>query len=723
MKKKFIILSLIGLLFSCNYNPEPSVSSSNSITGSSESSVLSTEGSNSSSSSGEKEFSISDNSSINLESSSLESSTNSSVNSTINSQTSSSQTSSSSSSLNDDNDVIDEVDEIQEGLILHAFNLKYSTIKSRLKSIKDAGYIAIQTSPVQQPKDYSPNYTDREGQWWKLYQPLSFSIAEKSWLGTKNELTDLCKEAEKYGLKIICDIVSNHMANNDNEGRVVNPNIAQYEKEIYNNKDKYFHDYYSFDENTIKGVVQCAIGLPDLATENEYVQGRVISLLKECIDCGVDGFRFDAAKHIETPDDGEYSSNYWPNVISNATEYARSKGVDLYSYAEILNTPGKGREFSSYTKYLSITDNVTGNNIRSAIKNKNASGTVYQEYKSKQPSDKLVLWSESHDTFEDNSSSNVSSSDINKTWALVASRKEASALYFIRPGSTMNSIANEDYQSDEVKAVNLFHNYFNGCDEKVGYSSDYSYVERFNNHRSGIVVVNCKGTNGSVNIRCDNLKDGTYIDHVSGNTFICNNHILTGNISNSGICVLYNEDNDSPVISFSNLVELFSTETYSLNVNVTNATSSTYQINNQQPISFSNSISINIGSDMAYGDQVTIKFVISNSEKVVEKIVTIRKEKVTNTKLYFDPSNCSWVFADNALPAFSINQKEYQAMTKESDDLYYFTTTENITSLRFSRLLPDGRYYNEFNVDYSSLNNGMTFVVNSNFDGGTWVNS
>lgn len=161
MKKKFIILSLIGLLFSCSYDPEPSVSSSNNVTSSSGSNVLSTEINSSSSS--EKQSTVSVNSSSNLESSSLESSTFTSDNSSISSQTSSSQTSSSSSSINDDEDIIDEVDEVQEGLILHAFNLKYSNIKSRLKSIKDAGYIAIQTSPVQQPKDYNPNYTDREG--------------------------------------------------------------------------------------------------------------------------------------------------------------------------------------------------------------------------------------------------------------------------------------------------------------------------------------------------------------------------------------------------------------------------------------------------------------------------------------------------------------------------------------------------------------------------------
>ena len=43
-------------------------------------------------------------------------------------------------------------------------------------------------------------------------------IAEQSWLGTKAELTSLCAEADKYGIKIICDIVSNHFGNQDEGG-------------------------------------------------------------------------------------------------------------------------------------------------------------------------------------------------------------------------------------------------------------------------------------------------------------------------------------------------------------------------------------------------------------------------------------------------------------------------------------------------------------------------
>lgn len=44
-------------------------------------------------------------------------------------------------------------DSIQHGVILHCFDWKYTDIQAELQNIKDAGFTAIQTSPVQ--KNYS----------------------------------------------------------------------------------------------------------------------------------------------------------------------------------------------------------------------------------------------------------------------------------------------------------------------------------------------------------------------------------------------------------------------------------------------------------------------------------------------------------------------------------------------------------------------------------------
>ena len=74
-------------------------------------------------------------------------------------------------------------------------------------------------------------------------------------------------------------------------------------------------------------------------------------MLKECIDVGIDGFRFDAAKHIETPRDPDYPSDFWPNVLGPAKSYYQSKtGQELFVYGEILNSVDGGRQISYYTE-------------------------------------------------------------------------------------------------------------------------------------------------------------------------------------------------------------------------------------------------------------------------------------------------------------------------------------------------------------------------------------
>lgn len=90
----------------------------------------------------------------------------------------------------------------------------------------------------------------------------------------------------------------------------------------------------------------------------------VLAFLQECMDAGVDGFHFDTAKSIVPPDDGvSFASDFWPVVISGIEEYAERKTVaDLYIYGEILDNPGIA--ISAYTKYMAVTDNSWGNNLR-----------------------------------------------------------------------------------------------------------------------------------------------------------------------------------------------------------------------------------------------------------------------------------------------------------------------------------------------------------------------
>lgn len=539
-------------------------------------------------------------------------------------------------------------DKVGDGVMLHAFNWSYNTIKENLPAIAAAGYTTVQTSPVQQPKDYSTS-GDVTGQWWKLYQPISFHIAEQSWLGTKDDLKSLCDEADKYGIKIICDIVSNHIANAD-ETRPdsVSNQVKKYEPEFYKKRRTYTRTYKGdANDSSVQAVVQGHVSkCPDLVTNDTAVQGYIINLLKECIDCGVDGFRFDAAKHIETEDDGEYASDYWKNITTSASSYYTQKtGDDLYIYGEILNNCGADRSYSSYTKYINVTDNRTGDAVLYNVTKGKASTATNAKYKSGVAASNAVLWAESHDTYEGNSgssgysnTSSVSDEDVVKAWAIVASRKDSTALFFARPGTALMGGVSTDttYKSTAVSEINKFHNLFVGQSEKLGSSGDIAYVAR---GTSGIVLSNCKGTNASVSISGTGLADGKYTDTVSGAEFTVANGVLTGSIGKTGVAVVYNGTTTPKAI---NSVESgsFRGDTMTLTLSLENATSGTYCLDDSTPVKFTGTTSIRIGSDYKPGETITLTVTATDGVKTSSMVYKYTKSTAQESGVYvfFNPA-------------------------------------------------------------------------------------
>lgn len=539
-------------------------------------------------------------------------------------------------------------DKVGDGVMLHAFNWSYNTIKENLPAIAAAGYTTVQTSPVQQPKDYSTS-GDVTGQWWKLYQPISFHIAEQSWLGTKDDLKSLCDEADKYGIKIICDIVSNHIANAD-EARPdsVSNQVKKYEPEFYKKRRTYTRTYKGdANDSSVQAVVQGHVSkCPDLVTNDTAVQTYIINLLKECIDCGVDGFRFDAAKHIETEDDGEYASDYWKNITTSASSYYTQKtGDDLYIYGEILNNCGADRSYSSYTKYINVTDNRTGDAVLYNVTRGKASTATNAKYKSGVAASNAVLWAESHDTYEGSSGSSgfsntadVSDENVVKAWAIVASRKDSTALFFARPGTALMGGVSTDttYKSTAVSEINKFHNLFVGQSEKLGSSGDIAYVAR---GTSGIVLSNCKGTNASVSISGTGLADGKYTDTVSGAEFTVANGVLTGSIGKTGVAVVYNGTTTPKAI---NSVESgsFRGDTMTLTLSLENATSGTYCLDDSTPVKFTGTTSIRIGSDYKPGETINLTVTATDGVKTSSMAYKYTKSTAQESGVYvfFNPA-------------------------------------------------------------------------------------
>ena len=424
---------------------------------------------------------------------------------------------------------------IRGGSILHCFDWSYNSIRAALADIKAAGYTAVQTSPVQPPKDYRSDWTDTDGQWWKLYQPLGIRISDgNTWLGTRQELIDLCSEAEALGIYVIVDIVANHLANKEDGGGYAHLSGAV--DDDMKNPD-YYHtdtdgiDYSSGDRYNI---THRHMGMPDLNTGHGDIQQKVLDLLKDCVNCGVDGFRFDAAKHIELPSDPEGArSDFWSYV----TDGIRAYKPDVFLYGEVLGDAGYNTPITSYTTYLAITDSQTGNNARNYVTTDNASGLANSTYIEDSDPENCVLWAESHDTYMHGDSNQVSDADIVNTWAIVGAREGSTSLFLARPGDVMGEPGSDmTWESDAVTEINRFKAHFDGCGEYLSNWGTSTYIERGTN---GVVISKLDG-GGAVNFPAHRMADGVYTDQITGNTFTVSGGMIRGTVGSTGVAVVYN---------------------------------------------------------------------------------------------------------------------------------------------------------------------------------------
>lgn len=407
---------------------------------------------------------------------------------------------------------------IQDGNILHCFNWTIEQVRADLPNIANAGYGSVQLSPLQRA-DSKVGYP-----WHDLYRP--YDLALKEGLGTEAELQALCSEAETYGIKVIVDVVANHV-----------------------DKTAGYHDTWWDSNNRVRwegsinygsrySITHGQLGdYGDVNSELAEVQARAKAYVEKLKSLGVKGIRWDAAKHIATPSEG---CDFWSAVTSVS---------GMYHYGEILNDDSTPVE--EYVKYMSITDNRYSNG---AAQN---NGGIQQGYGGAWAvdrgisSDKLIYWAESHDTYSnDEWSQDVDQSIIDRAYACVATRNGAAALYLVRPdvkgfsNIKIGKGSSTAYRSAAITAVNKLRN-------TAGTAPDYCTItgDAFSCTRQGIgAVVVMKGS-GNISIANGGgyCPAGSYVDQVSGSTFTVTSSTISGNVGSSGIAVLIKDGVDTPV--------------------------------------------------------------------------------------------------------------------------------------------------------------------------------
>ena len=524
-----------------------------------------------------------------------------------------------------------------DGLTLHAFNWTYHEIMINLENIRNAGFKNVLTMPVQQPKGGGAS-------WWAFYQPLSFSIADNSSLGTKEELEALCREADKYDICILADIVVNHMANIDDNAMeqdgtpTVLPAVADYEPIIYKNRNEdtdgtgvTFHHNRNAAGSGAETQYYAYGNLPDLNTANSYVQMRVLDLLEECIDAGIDGFRFDAAKHIETAQDPDYPSDFWENTLVFAEEYYKIKtGKDLYSYGEILNSPS-GRSLDAYTKYfMRVTDDGFAAQFKSAFANKDPNKILNAELKGGD-AEKLIAWVESHDEYV---SSNTHYSDVRvaKLWSVIAAKKGLGGLYLARPDEelTVGQIGSYAYESELVAVSNRFHNRFFNAESFESVDGTYYINEKIAEDDQGVLILNVGESDAekTVKVKVPHLEDGNYYDSLTGKKVVVSNHIARVQFDPSGIAVITRSKGVHPQLEVSERDCSFAGEK-TVTLNAKNSDEAYYFFNGAA----ADKHSFTETADVALADQVKdgkvdLTVVVKNGKNTFEQTFTYTQVKL-----------------------------------------------------------------------------------------------
>ena len=236
--------------------------------------------------------------------------------------------------------------------IFHAFNQNYKDVESFVCDLEKQGYSHVQISPAQE--------SNPGNEWWKRYQPFDYSVIEG--LGSEDDLKDLVDEAHDCNVRVIADVVFNHMGNLDGgEGfenlnkfpglsssdfKAADSSTGQRPCEASENN--------GYSDGNRNSELNCWLGgLPDLNfTDN--VKNIQKAHIKKLLDLGIDGFRFDAAKHIPK------------NVVKEYIDFIdRESARKAWNYLEVIEDNDTKAE--DYNGIAAVTDFRLYNSMKDAF--------------------------------------------------------------------------------------------------------------------------------------------------------------------------------------------------------------------------------------------------------------------------------------------------------------------------------------------------------------------
>ncbi len=200
----------------------------------------------------------------------------------------------------------------EPGVTANLWEWNWNSIKDECETLHKLGYDGVQVAP---PQDSVKRTALGNGSdtvlhpWWEVYQPVDYYLTSR--MGSEDQFKKMVKKCRKEGVKVYVDAVINHMTGQGSisyGGRTYTPynypdvpygpNNFHYKAGECPSSDGGIQDF-----NNKLQVFQCnLVGLEDLRTQTDYVQGKLAAYLNKLLGYGVSGFRVDAAKHVGQDD-------------------------------------------------------------------------------------------------------------------------------------------------------------------------------------------------------------------------------------------------------------------------------------------------------------------------------------------------------------------------------------------------------------------------------------
>ncbi|HEV2780112.1 MAG TPA: alpha-amylase family protein [Actinophytocola sp.] len=269
-------------------------------------------------------------------------------------------------------------------VIVQLFQWNWASVARECRDfLGPRGYGGVQISPPQEhvvlPGSGYP--------WWQDYQPASYRL-DNTRRGDRAAFANMINTCHAAGVKVYADAVINHMAGGGSGGPgSAGSSYSHYDYPgIYQTQDFHHCGRNGTDDIVNYGdryeVQNCElVDLADLATESDYVRGRIAGYLNALISLGVDGFRLDASKHMPAADIAAIKARL---------------SAPVYLYQEVIFGAGEPITPEEYTGSGDVLEFRYGRDIAKIFNTERLA--FLRTFGSPLPGDKAVVFTDNHDT-------------------------------------------------------------------------------------------------------------------------------------------------------------------------------------------------------------------------------------------------------------------------------------------------------------------------------------